>query len=367
MIEIRSDNYEIYALDFIEGKLDSASREAFEEFLLLHPEVAAEMEDLAQFTVELEEENFNSENLKKGALLSEDLNLDNAELYFTAYHEGDLTKQEKDKVADFLKHHPDKKNDFIQLGLLRFQADSSIQFPLKRQTKKAVPLFYLRSVYRIAAILLLAFALGIFLLNPKEEMQVYSERSGKVEFPEKTGDDFDDQFEKQIKLVENPLNEEVEGVKIQNPNPNSQQELIASTLKDNPREPERQPDEFTALVEENLGEETLIGEEVLAVANAEEETEEPTGEELVFQPISLGIEEEPLANKGEIIPPTIIEIPSGGETESQSILKFKRPFKGQNKEDELLANNDSETILKIANPLKRKRSISFGPIKVKKK
>lgn len=49
-MKITIDNYEIFAIDYIDGILDEADRIAFENFLVLHPEIAEEVQLLIGFT-----------------------------------------------------------------------------------------------------------------------------------------------------------------------------------------------------------------------------------------------------------------------------------------------------------------------------
>ncbi len=54
---ITNDNYEFYALDYLEGNLDATTQKAMDAFLQKHPELQAEMEDMQEFVVlEAEEE-----------------------------------------------------------------------------------------------------------------------------------------------------------------------------------------------------------------------------------------------------------------------------------------------------------------------
>ncbi|TVR85725.1 MAG: hypothetical protein EA411_12295 [Saprospirales bacterium] len=53
-MKIDRDNYEQFAIDFLEGTLPKEQREAFEEFLAQNPDIAEEMEDLQQAVLKLE-------------------------------------------------------------------------------------------------------------------------------------------------------------------------------------------------------------------------------------------------------------------------------------------------------------------------
>ncbi|MEM9992071.1 MAG: hypothetical protein AAF738_09925 [Bacteroidota bacterium] len=49
-MSINTANYELYALDYLEGNLSGAELQAMERFLVAHPNIAAELDDLRSFT-----------------------------------------------------------------------------------------------------------------------------------------------------------------------------------------------------------------------------------------------------------------------------------------------------------------------------
>jgi hypothetical protein len=53
---ITRDNYESFFLDFIEGRLDASQMEDVKLFLLSHPDLAAELEDISGFTLEADDD-----------------------------------------------------------------------------------------------------------------------------------------------------------------------------------------------------------------------------------------------------------------------------------------------------------------------
>lgn len=53
---ITTENYEFYALDYLEGNLDATTQEAMDNFLQKHPELQAEMEDMLAIILEPEDD-----------------------------------------------------------------------------------------------------------------------------------------------------------------------------------------------------------------------------------------------------------------------------------------------------------------------
>ena len=183
MIKVDLHNYEAFALDYAEGRLDGDDLSAFKIFLENHPEIKGEIDSLNSEIIAFES---NSEfghktELKKEALLSEDINEDNYQTYFVAYYEGDLSKLTQDKVLEFVKLHPDKPSEFESFAKLRFKPDISLHFPLKRQIKKSTPILVLYRGLRIAASVAIILGLGWYFTQLNKNGQQYTERPNPVE------------------------------------------------------------------------------------------------------------------------------------------------------------------------------------------
>lgn len=334
MIEITRDNYELYAIDYVEGNLPMDIQIQFEVFLSNNPDISKELNDLPDFIADNSIHLSTKDNLslKKGGMLSEDINFENCDFYFTAYHEGDLSLVEQELVHNFLKTNPEKEADFKQIALLNYSSNSPVSFPLKASLKKVVPLSSFQLFFRIAAVFVLLFGLAYIFLLPNNETQVYTQRDSKVEFPT---------------VKEEPIQITI---KKENLSPTKKEEiqLAISPIKPPPVEKKEEVE--------------VVNEDLRLAENSEDKG--------VEDEIIIVLEEKPKKEE-EIIVSNEVAPKSIKEDDSKSILKFKRPRKKkQNKEDELLAStdniNDTETILKITNPLKNKKNISFGPIKIKR-
>lgn len=183
MIKVDLHNYEAFALDYVEGRLVGDDLSAFELFLVNHPEIKIEIDSL---TIDLigfdNNDKFNYKtDLKKEALLSENINEDNYKTYFIAYHEGDLSDQTKDKVNFFLSQHADKSKEFETFAALKYASDQSVYFPLKRQLKKATPVFGLYIGLRVAASIAIFLGIGWYFSQSNTEEQQYTQRSKIIE------------------------------------------------------------------------------------------------------------------------------------------------------------------------------------------
>jgi hypothetical protein len=68
---ITIENYEFYALDYLEGNLDETTQKAMDQFLNKHPEILAEMEEMKAFVLEPEDDLIfeKKDSLKKEVVL----------------------------------------------------------------------------------------------------------------------------------------------------------------------------------------------------------------------------------------------------------------------------------------------------------
>lgn len=380
MIEITRDNYEMYALDYIEGGLPMDIHIKFEVFLSNNKDIADELATLPDFCEEKEVE-FDSKNsldLKKGAMLSEEINSENCDYYFSAYHEGDLSHNEKQKVDDFLAMNPTLKIDFKQIGLLNFSADETIHYPFKKELKKAVPILWWKRTLRVAAVFILLLSIGIAFFNYPSEKRMYVERVGSGE----------QMLEQEREQESDVLRDLVVALKEQEDEQGQEAEQegeLTSKLLVVMQEREQQQQQEQEREGEGEGEQVnnmhvdlekaLINEEQLDLVY------EATAKEGESESI---MEDEFIADVEEIETKTLISdeqnnsdddaviasLPEKQQNLSpNTILKFKKPtFKKSDNEEEVLASNQEETLITIANPLKKKskKGFSLGPLKVKR-
>ena len=348
MIKITRDNYELYAIDYVEGALSIEESKAFKSFLNTNPDIATELESLPTLSIDSELSFTQKEQLelKKGTLLSSPISLDNCEYYFIAFHENDLSKSDVSNVKKFLRDHPSKLIDFEQLSVLRFQADNSISYADKNELKKAVPIAYSRLILRVAAIFIFLSAIGLYLFMNTNDGQEYTERKSEVELP----------IEDVVPELITEVIEKQEASPVQKNENHKVTEQLAS------KEEIRLP---------TINENTLVIEEL-----AEVKTEEA--------PIEIVIANNEINDSSSEVENTIVEnvetpeeiitVAEASEipiNDSDAILKIKRPqiFNKQKEEDQLLASNDDEVILRISKPFKnsKKKDVKFGPIKIKRK
>ncbi len=339
---INRKNYEVFAIDYIEGNLSVEMHRLFEVFLIENPDIAEEL-DLLPILSAPNPSRINKEliDLKKGAMLSDPISLENCDLYFTAYNEGDLSSSEQSQVNHFLEQNPDKVADFKQIGLLHFTPNEAIIYPNKKALKKTIPLIPLYQLRRIAAIFVVLFGIGIILFALTRKEALYSERKSFPSLPiEKEVKDINlpEKDSKPIQVAEKKIQTKSRAIqKIQEPTPIKTEPIVKKETLVTEQKPE---------IEEQAIENALVSK-VDEINEALNEVPELT---------NTAAEDQTL-------------VAEENTDDNETLIKFKRPFKNQSNEEELLASKDDETLIKIGNPFKnsRKKELSIGPIKVTRK
>lgn len=161
-MKINRNNYEIYFIDYFDGKLFPAERKELHAFLEANPDLKAELSEFENITLPKQKNiNFSKkENLKKQEINSSGpVHESNYEDYFIASYEGDLSSEEKEHLKTFLKKNTFLEKEYKQFGKVFIKADDSIIYDKKDKLKK-YPFAYQKTLYYtvgIAASLALLF------------------------------------------------------------------------------------------------------------------------------------------------------------------------------------------------------------------
>lgn len=167
MAQITIHNYEAYLLDFSEGNLPAELQVELEVFLMNHPELAVDLNELANFSLPADAIAFNHKDALKKT--SSDLV---SESQFIAYVEGQLNNEEAHKLERSCELNQRLSSELELYKQTILTADETIVFPdkaaLKRQGK--VIWFNFTAVqYSAAAAVLLIAGLFVLWLNSKPE------------------------------------------------------------------------------------------------------------------------------------------------------------------------------------------------------
>ncbi len=172
-MNINRENYEVYCLDFLEGRLLPEQEEVLQLFLKQHPDLADEFDELRrcyQYDFIPEKIEFpGKEMLKKHFPSDSDIVSEaNFDVYCIAYLENDLSEKQRGLFSKYLAEHPEMQSHYNACKST-YLSRESIPFPGKRRLKRSrKKTFYLRIFIPVAA----AAALTIFFILPVPEPEI---------------------------------------------------------------------------------------------------------------------------------------------------------------------------------------------------
>ncbi len=171
-MDINRKNYEIYAIDFVEGNLSTVDAAEFLAFLSENPDIANEVELLRDSPIKLPT-NSNSEDfsfLKKNLnnLTITDKNFDEMCI---AFHEGDLNTESGKKLLSAIEQDAELKARFELFGGLKLIPNKSVVFPNKSRLKQR-RLHFVPGRRIIVGASSIAASVALFLLLNKTNNQV---------------------------------------------------------------------------------------------------------------------------------------------------------------------------------------------------
>lgn len=170
---INKHNYEVFLIDYLDGKLNPEMVAELMLFLDLNPDIKDELDGIQDTVLVVETMAFpNKSDLKKKSFLKN--GIDNTFEYLCiASVEGAITKEEEATLKAFLENNEDKQKEFECFRKTSIKADTTIAFPNKYSLKRAT--FFpirnstLRAVIAIAAsfaLLIGIYSIGsVFLFN----------------------------------------------------------------------------------------------------------------------------------------------------------------------------------------------------------
>ena len=161
-MKINIDNYEIYVVDFLDGKLSEPLKNELQNFLADNPEIWNQIQGIEEMFVVSDKVSFTKKyKLHKNELLDEDTFNQTA----VAAIEGELNEGKRKSFDSFLSQYPEKAKSFEIFKASKLEPEVEITFPQKAELYKRsviVPLFYYG--YRIAAVAAI-FIFAFIMLN----------------------------------------------------------------------------------------------------------------------------------------------------------------------------------------------------------
>lgn len=176
-------NYELWFMDYLDGKLSPAQEALLRNFLREHPALAAELEEMSADVPSLVEDDIHfSPSLKKEITPIGHLSEATYEEAFIAHYEGDLDAMQQQELDAFLHRNPFLIPELEYIGKIIVPQTGEI-FPSKSKLKKRpviIPLYR----YAAAASVLLLLSLGIIRYsNTVESVQTARALETKLPMP----------------------------------------------------------------------------------------------------------------------------------------------------------------------------------------
>lgn len=179
---INIENYEEFALDFIEGTLSPEMHQSFEAFLLLHPAIAEEIESMQDFelpSIENELSDDFKQSLKIEIIATAGIDENNMEESFALAVDKDLNPELAQNALRFIDANPALANDFIAYQRTKVQPDLNVVYTEKSALKQPITLWaaYRAPILRVAAAVTIIIGLASALRNGSQE--IYQPRSNE--------------------------------------------------------------------------------------------------------------------------------------------------------------------------------------------
>lgn len=163
MHKIDIHNYEAYLLDFSEGNLTGELQVELELFLIQHPELEINLDELSLVTIENEATSFSNKiSLKKSEadLVSE--------TQFISYIENQLPENERLALEKSCAINPSLAKELALYNNTIAKADETITFKNKQSLKRKPKVIWFNfSATQYAAAACVVFLIGLFMLWPK--------------------------------------------------------------------------------------------------------------------------------------------------------------------------------------------------------
>lgn len=170
---INVHNYESWFLLYTDGELDAAGKQAVEDFVVLHPELAEELELLQLTRLPNEPLPLRDRSFLYRTEAGE-INLQNYEEQFLLYVDNELDAAAREQTERFVLQHPQTQAAFTALKATKLPQEQ-ILFPDKSvlyREEKTRPVFYLRWQQIAVAAALIGVAIITWWMLPADKNAV---------------------------------------------------------------------------------------------------------------------------------------------------------------------------------------------------
>ena len=130
-MNINLHNYEEYFLLYADKELSREERLEVEQFIQQNPELEEEFDMINSAILEPEMFQLQDKSFLFKSTGTDYINKINYEEIFVAYHDGELSEEQKTQAEDFLKENPELRDDFLLISQAKIQPDP-VSFPDKK-------------------------------------------------------------------------------------------------------------------------------------------------------------------------------------------------------------------------------------------
>jgi hypothetical protein len=165
-MKINRENYEMYFLDYHEGRLEPGQVAELLIFLEANPGFKEEFETYEDVPVhpDMSVSFSGKASLKRNNIPDTGpINRSNYETYFIAHTEGLLSPEEQKLLNDFLRIHPEFNTDYELYKKLHIKPDLTIKFPSKHKLKRSILSTRRFYYYSLAAAASLALLFSVYM------------------------------------------------------------------------------------------------------------------------------------------------------------------------------------------------------------
>jgi hypothetical protein len=139
-MKITLDNYEVYFLDYIEGRLSAEEMGELSLFLALNPEMKAQFDGFETLVLKPDKTEFNNKQLlKKFEFDTTPINNNNFNDFCIAYYDGLLDEKKASELLSFCSNNSQKNDDFKRFKDVYLKLDVNTKFNEKNRLYKKIP------------------------------------------------------------------------------------------------------------------------------------------------------------------------------------------------------------------------------------
>jgi hypothetical protein len=151
-MKINRNNYALFFIDYLDGNLSDLDILMLEDFLLINPDLRAELEGTEKIMLNPEPVIFDRKDLLIKPDLSLPVNVNNYEDFCVAAAEGDLDIEKLKGLNEYNKQNPGSEKILALFRKLHLAPDSPIVFQGKEKLKKGLLVFPRKVLFPVLSV-----------------------------------------------------------------------------------------------------------------------------------------------------------------------------------------------------------------------